>query len=215
MAQEQSSWILNRLFVSKNRDPGICTSAGGTVKSALPINRLQSDCQVLLQQAGPEGTGKVTNFPSPVKSPGDSGRKLSSLQIGLGVGLPIFASILGVIFVLYMRRKRRVKHQNPPEGDDNLVNFFDNNDNNLAYVKAELEDTAVVPKPKDPGLELDSSLTHEMEAPLTSEMEAPLVYELEERQFAELDTETRQEVKAEKEAEKLGHRGLMGFVPTL
>jgi hypothetical protein len=200
-AQEQSSWILNQIFISKGRDPASCTSAGGTIQTPTGPQSLESDCQSFLQQAGPDGIGKVTATPSPLslKRPENDSHLNSGAKIGLGVGLSILALIcIAVAFGLYRRRR---KIPSAPETASRDESDFRED---FVLPKVELEDSPVTPKKSEPGGELDSSQKHELEADMPHELPAPIKHELESVVPHELESPMPHEIDGQEIAELPG-----------
>ena len=57
---EQLSWALQHQHIQSNNDSALCSSAGGMIQQPPPKESQPSDCQELLRQVGPNGTGKIT-----------------------------------------------------------------------------------------------------------------------------------------------------------
>jgi hypothetical protein len=137
---ERVSWILNQLYKSGQNDTAACTSRRGVVKMAEKSQSKQ--CQFLLRQAGPEGTGTVTQAQLPdellreVKQPGNSTISTSA-KAGIGVSITLLFLFAAGIFLLQRRRKRKFS-----------------NDDSEKFEKAELPDTSAA-LPKNEIFEID------------------------------------------------------------
>jgi hypothetical protein len=104
------SWVFNQLFLSKNKDPDICTSAGGIMQTPVPSNFRESDCDIFLRQAGDDGVGRITFTPNPQPRKTESQQKTAlttRIKIEVGVGVITFAILLGSLaFGVYVRWQR-------------------------------------------------------------------------------------------------------------
>ncbi|KAI9787765.1 MAG: 1,3-beta-glucanosyltransferase gas1 [Geoglossum umbratile] len=73
---EQLSWVFNEYYSANNKNPQACNFAGNaTIQTP---QTPPSNCQALLSQAGPAGTGIVTSTPSGTGSSGSSSSKKSA-----------------------------------------------------------------------------------------------------------------------------------------
>jgi len=104
---EVASWVINQIFLSRDEDPAFCSSEGGTTQIPVPSKSLQPDCETLLQQVGPEATGRVTLTPRP--APKEIDHKENGLGLGIGTAVAITACIFAIVwfFVLRHRTKRK------------------------------------------------------------------------------------------------------------
>jgi hypothetical protein len=111
---EQASWVLNQVFISKNRDPAACTSAGGALQQPTKTEQPQEDCSVYLKQIGPDGLGNVTVTPTPMSSTHTkegSGGLSTGLRAAIAVSVTVFLlfllSIFGALWFCLRRRRQR------------------------------------------------------------------------------------------------------------
>ncbi|KAF2674217.1 hypothetical protein BT63DRAFT_419522 [Microthyrium microscopicum] len=211
-AQEQSSWILSQLYISKGRDPASCTSAGGIMKTPVAASSRQADCQSYLKQAGPDSVGKITATPAPVQEqrPANGDELKPATKAGIGVGISIFALIcIAVGFVLYRRRQ----------------NSTGSEEEDLGFEKAELDGSEVGAAKTQPqsdippdSAELDSGERHEMATDVPHELETPVTgsettaipHEIDSREIAELEGSLAGHEMKQETVEKLVNRGYMG-----
>jgi X8 domain len=104
-ATEKGSWVLNRLH--SDQKGTTCTSEGGLIQEPKPLS---PECKILLDQAGPNGTGVVTYIPEE-KYVILKGSK--PLQTGAKVGIVfgvLVALVLTVGLIICIRlRTRRMK----------------------------------------------------------------------------------------------------------
>jgi hypothetical protein len=149
MEAQKDSWILNQVFISKGRDPAICTSSNGTMQTPVPSKSRSPDCETFLRQAGPDATGKVTFTPSttPLNISKMNNTLAASSKVGIGVGITIFVVLLAVIAIRAYARSKGSKEA--PKAED------------YTFEKAELSTHSE--KPKAIVVELGSSERHELE----------------------------------------------------
>jgi hypothetical protein len=118
---EKTAWVANQFYLSK-KDPAACASVNGTIQRAVPSASQSSSCDMLLRQAGPDGSGTITAFPAsatgsvPSKSSNSQirGSNWDSLKVAAKAGIIISAITTGLLFFalalcLAMRTKRRAK----------------------------------------------------------------------------------------------------------
>jgi hypothetical protein len=111
---ERLSWVLNQAHISSGNDSAACTSVGGLTQQPTPTFLMSNDCQVLLRQAGPSGTGTITSFPAPQKAlntskPSDFKSLGPGSKVGIIIGILVTMSIVTAFFVIYLRAKRKRK----------------------------------------------------------------------------------------------------------
>jgi X8 domain len=169
---ERQSWVLNQFVLAKNDDNVACSSLGGTNSSAqstLPAN----ECNILLRQAGPAGTGTVTFTPTAMLDEKHAvptgGHHISSgAKIGLGVGIGLVV-LVSIVVAVVMRRKYANSKKKVKEEEDSVT---------AEYQKAELEDNSGSLQ-KDPPPEIDSAELQEIGGIETVEKDADnAIYEL-------------------------------------
>lgn len=107
---EKSSWVANEAYLAANeKGESVCRSVGGIPHTPVASYALASDCQVLLRQAGPSGTGYISITPEPTLT-------LNPLSTGLSplarAGIGLAAAVIGLGFVfavlmLYFRLLRK------------------------------------------------------------------------------------------------------------
>jgi hypothetical protein len=140
-ATERTSWAVNQYYLSK-KDPAACASVNGTIQREVSSASQDSDCNMLLRQAKPDGSGTITAFPAsatglePSKSPNSQSKQSNwkSLRVAAKVGIIVGAVTAGLLFFalalcLAMRMKRRTKDSvkgdtfQKPELPDNQVSL--------------------------------------------------------------------------------------------
>jgi hypothetical protein len=176
---ERASWTYQQNYIAHGNDSAECSSAGGVIRQATPLPSLANDCQVLLRQAGPDGTGTVTSTPlslptepksfvSPTTNSLHTGAK-----VGIGIGISCFVILCLLLGTYLWARKRRARAAASIE----------------EYQKAELPDTFIQPGVKDETL-LDSTEVGELggsDVPVEVSGDSGLV-EASGEQMAELPT---------------------------
>lgn len=113
---QSGTWVLNQLYNSQRNNASACSAYGGVTQQPTPLESQDSDCQILLRQAGPQGTGTVTYFPpiaTKLRSSDSDKRgpltRASRIGIGVGVVMGACVAIAGIIAFCYRaRRKARI-----------------------------------------------------------------------------------------------------------
>jgi X8 domain-containing protein len=134
---EQRSWTLNQIYVTQNRSEKACKDHGGIYR---PTNTTlpNEDCRILLDQAGPQGTGTVTYTPTAVLEdltfPTLVHKSLSpGAKIGVIISSCLIFIILLVTALLCYRHKQRRKLELQQKKDF---------ETSYAFGKSELEDSS-------------------------------------------------------------------------
>jgi hypothetical protein len=164
------SWELQQHYLHNNNDSTACSSAGGVIQQPSPLAGQPSDCQVLLRQAGPEGTGTITFTPAPptqstlFDSPTSSSLPVAA-KIGIGVTISAVSIFIATLVALYYRAKRK-KHS-PSQLEPSSAD---------TYQKQELPDNSVTP-PEGHKILLDSAEIKELEG-ATARLDQEQLHEL-------------------------------------
>ena len=114
-SSEQQSWAFNQYYLAHDKNSSSCSSIGGTTKQPIPPTSQTTDCRILLDQAGPLGTGTVTFTPTleanvtANHTNGSTGRSRESIKIGVSIGAAVFLIILSAITILFIRRRKKAK----------------------------------------------------------------------------------------------------------
>jgi X8 domain len=174
---ERTSWAFNLQYLRSRNDSSACNSLGGILQNPKPQDSLPNDCKVLLRQAGPEGSGTVTFFPTATSDSRsefvESSRELnrgSKIAIGVSIGS---VALLVITLLLYFRNRRRKRMRLPePKGNEYQTP-------ELPSDKMAAEKTVVTL--------LDSTQIIELEAPQPSELEDKGINELEALEMLELE----------------------------
>jgi hypothetical protein len=102
-----------------------CSSIGGTIQQSIPLDSQPKDCQVLLRQAGPDGTGSILYTPTPSTDAIEGGTTPAQnrpfLNAAAKIGLVVAAAavvLFLVIGVVFYRLKRKAE-ANPRLEKDN------------------------------------------------------------------------------------------------
>jgi hypothetical protein len=157
---ERASWSMNQEYVaSGGTNATQCTSLGGVTKSPIPHASLDSDCQTLLEQAGPAGTGTITFIPTAsitgiplhnIERGGMPEGVKGGIAAGVGIGLFILVA-LGVLCLC--RRRHKKKGATAPVASPAMDG---------KWQKVELEHAPITPR--QAAIEqLDSAQVHELE----------------------------------------------------
>jgi hypothetical protein len=168
-ATEQASWVLNQQTLSTKgslRVDQACTVVGGIKKLA---GTLSNECKALFQQAGPDGTGRITSTPKPeaMESPFNPNMSLA-LKIGLGFAIAIGLMILIVGILLLYHQRRRKAHDAAAAAAvaaaaaaaaAAVSPFLKEKDLESAFPKSELPDTSI----ETPRHQLDNTELREMD----------------------------------------------------
>jgi hypothetical protein len=180
--EEKASWQLNQNFVNGTWNSTDCSSFGGTIQTPLQTAK-NGDCAILLQQAGPEGTGLVTYTPLFSTNSADRGEtrgsSLTKSQI-IGICLGALCAVLLAIGLLFFLRHRKKRNAETEE-----------------FEKAELPDSAVErqakiatsPIPAYSGIELEAIEKTELPADIPSELGGKEKHELDGTEKIEVDAD--------------------------
>jgi hypothetical protein len=110
---EVASWIINQIFLSRDKDPAFCSSEGGTTQVPVPSKSQLPDCETLLQQVGPDATGRVTLTPRPAPKEIDHKENglghSASIGLGIGTAVAIIACIFAIVWFFVLRRRIKRK----------------------------------------------------------------------------------------------------------
>jgi X8 domain-containing protein len=139
---QRISWVLNQHYLSQKKDQSACTLLGGTIQT--PQKQLSKQCQFLLRQAEPNGTGAVLQTPDEYSMSDQSGQNGISIAAKGGIGAAVAIFVLLSIAAFILRQRWRRKDLNQPE----------------RFEKAELPDSAV-PLAKNDVLEIDGTAIQE------------------------------------------------------
>jgi hypothetical protein len=140
---ERASWAHQLNYIAQGNESAACSAQGGIIRQATPSASLPTDCQVLLRQAGPEGTGTITFEPATVatKSGSSSSSSRTVLKSGAKAGIVtgvctfvILSVAIGVY--IWLRKGKMGKNNLLPEAAGN------------GFQKAELADTQMSPAEK-------------------------------------------------------------------
>jgi 1,3-beta-glucanosyltransferase GAS1 len=112
---QKASWAYQKNYIAHGNDSAACSSVGGMVQRVMPFTSLQSDCQVLLRQAGPDGKGTITFDPSTTAT--ESGSLIlsakyaleSRAKIGIGVSISVFVILCAALRVYLWVRRWRIR----------------------------------------------------------------------------------------------------------
>jgi hypothetical protein len=113
--EEKLSWVFNRAYLFGNNDSMACTSVGGLIQQQ--VQSTTSDCQILLRQAGPNGTGMVTLLPTTESAPiNPTTTATTSSGISIGERVAIVAGAITAICLLltYLVIRFRVQKRKKP-----------------------------------------------------------------------------------------------------
>ncbi|KAF2475933.1 uncharacterized protein BDR25DRAFT_278699 [Lindgomyces ingoldianus] len=148
---ERLSWDLTYWSKYNNNSDGSCDIKGyinpssgnlsdyaGAMTKQTPSNNLTAECRFLLDQAGVNGTGTITNFdfaratasPTPTRNPGKQPATLSigaKAGIALGAAVAVILVLLLALFVLHRRKQARKSEANfdKPELDGTGVDIVE------------------------------------------------------------------------------------------
>jgi hypothetical protein len=175
---ERASWILDRAYKAQNNDSQACGSAGGVLQ--VPEANLPNQCQFLLRQARPDGTGIVLQ--DEYHETSNNKPKLSTgAKAGIAVGiLVLILCALGICVLLRRRRK------SPLEENAETLGTFE---------KAELPDSSI-PISQKPMNEIDGTERQELAGVESKELDGVErkeiggneVIEMEDKKAVELPT---------------------------
>jgi hypothetical protein len=109
---ERASWSLNQMYLaSGGSDPAVCTAAGGALQSPTLARLAGLDCEALMRQAGPAGTGTITYTPGLPRAggaappPSGGGVHLGGVVGGVLAGVAAVALAAGLALWHRARRK--------------------------------------------------------------------------------------------------------------
>jgi 1,3-beta-glucanosyltransferase GAS1 len=95
---EKVSWAFDHQYLQSGNDSSACTSLGGVLQNPKSPDLLPNDCSILLRQAGAEGTGTVTFFPTATSDP-KSGFTDASIKSNISAKMAIGVSISIVVLL--------------------------------------------------------------------------------------------------------------------
>jgi X8 domain len=136
---ERGSWMLNQHYQTRKEDPESCTSLGGVIRNDLPQSQSKV-CPALLRQAGPLGTGTITD-PLPTDEMPDTLSKPRRLEVVIGIVLFLLIIVCG-IFLWLRKRHKNISLRQAQEVEE--------------FRKAELPDNLITP-PKSGPFELNTT----------------------------------------------------------
>jgi hypothetical protein len=178
---EKVAWEYNQDYINGGWNSTRCSSLGGMIQTPSPTQA--SDCEILLRQAGPDGTGTVTYtppVPTGIDSPKESKEtSLTELQkIGISLGA-VFTAILVAAFLLFrwFRRKRKAKSTEIEE-----------------IQKAELPDSSVEPSSQSITIPSIAHIGCELDGNEQVELAADVPHELEGTEKTELAADNPHEL---------------------
>jgi 1,3-beta-glucanosyltransferase GAS1 len=164
---DKASWTLNQYYLSQGNDTAACQSFGGVPRKPVEEISQSNECQVLLKQAGPDGTGTITYIPSATTrldkqisrtSDGLPGGLPRGAKIGIAVGsVAISILLLLATLVIFgrLRKRKNIANENP------------------GYDKPELDGNLAKTGTERPGvIQIDSGEIRELEGSLPLEMHA-------------------------------------------
>jgi hypothetical protein len=136
---EQASWVLDQNYRNHDNDGKACSSAGGIPRQKTHSQTKQ--CRILLQEAGPAGTGTITTTPGPDKDSledQDKAGMSTAVKITIAV-LVVFALTVSVFLLMFIRYRKRHKKMNQiksdeltkPELPDNQISALENSKHEL------------------------------------------------------------------------------------
>jgi 1,3-beta-glucanosyltransferase GAS1 len=163
---ERQSWILNQIFVSKEKDPGICSSVGGITNTPVPMQSRAPDCDAYIRQAGTDATGRITYTPIAASmNTIAAGHTLETgTRAGIAVGVTMFILLLAAVIsgvYIFLKRRRAIQ-----KSDD------------FEFSKPELPDTSKGPIETPDIIQLDSSQKYELTGHIPQEMEGEAKIEM-------------------------------------
>jgi hypothetical protein len=156
---ERQSWILNQIFVAKEKDPGICSSVGGITNTPVPSQSRAPDCDAYIRQAGADATGRIIHTPIAVSmNTIAAGHTLEAgTRAGIAVGVTMFILLLAAIIsgvYIFLKRRRAIQKSDVIE-----------------FSKPELPDTSKSPTETPDTIQLDSSQKYELAGNTPQEMD--------------------------------------------
>jgi hypothetical protein len=190
LEHEMVAWQYDQNFVKGKWNSTECIAQGGTIQTPSSV---ASDCEVLLQQAGPDGTGTVTYTPLiPTGSGNEIQNNKDSLTRAQGIGISVGAvlvSILLAMILFYVRLRRKQNAKSVDTGGFLKVE--------LPGSSAEQHIRAVInPSNQDLGRELDGQAKVELDADVPKEREGDCQPELAADVPHEIEGEEKHEMDA-------------------
>jgi X8 domain len=114
---ERTSYLFNQLYLSNGQDESSCKSIGGTVKEPVKEETLGKDCNLLMDQVGPNATGIVKPIQTLMLGAGDGSSGLSQkTKAGVAVGIALFIFFLIAVLVGFCIWSRRRKMSRAASG---------------------------------------------------------------------------------------------------
>jgi hypothetical protein len=183
---EKTSWVFHRQYLQSGNDSSACTSAGGILQKPKTPESLSNDCGILLRQAGPEGTGTVTLFPTATSAATsefvEHSRSINmSAKLAIGISIGCLAILAITLFLCFRNRRRKSSYATSTKSEKNEYQKAELPSDNIATEKGEtplLDGVQVI--------ELEASQPNELEANGMNEMESSEVVELDALERAEL-----------------------------
>ena len=158
---ERVSWALTKHLDMQNNDSAACSAVDGHYQQPKTSPSQDGECETLLRQTKPEGTGLVTFTPVAMSKNGKMGNLTdgndltSAAKAGIGIGITLIILVITVV-VVFIRHWKKQKAKSMLGSNDELG-------------KAELEGTSISRDGSGPVF-LDGLEKTELEAHETVEM---------------------------------------------
>jgi X8 domain len=179
----KTSWARNQYYLSKNKKATACASVNGTIQRIDASGSQDGDCNMLLRQAKPDGSGTITAFPASAtgsdthkqRNGSNSNSMNKTTKAGIITGV-IIAVVLCFALVLYFairwkKGTQRSAKDSPIETselpDNSLSMAGENTNGNSGRLQSEIDGTPKAELAAEQRWELsgqDAQL-HELEAP--------------------------------------------------